>query len=147
MLSLFFNFLFFFLILVLIFVIVFNDFISKKLLRYLFPCLIILIFLIPLIGHSNLLLNYQLRTQLDKLSVDKVNFLSDKKAVEEINSLDHPLRFKILSKTKKRNNMFDFVIKTEDNKHKYLIRMVNYTEPFKWVPFNDFQINQVNKIE
>jgi len=101
MLSLFFNFLFFFLILVLIFVIVFNDFISKKLLGYLFPCLIILIFLIPLIGHSNLLLNYQLRTQLDKLSVDKVNFLSDKKTVEEINSLDHPLRFKILSKTKK----------------------------------------------
>ncbi|EPR30330.1 hypothetical protein I656_00009 [Geobacillus sp. WSUCF1] len=43
--------------------------------------------------------------------------------------------------------MFDFVIKMEDNKHKYLIRMVNYTKPLGWVPFNDFQINQVNEIE
>ncbi|TWG30992.1 hypothetical protein GC56T2_2198 [Geobacillus sp. C56-T2] len=86
MVSLFFNFLFFFLILILI--VVFHDFIPRKILAYLFPSLIFLIMFIPLLGHSTLLLNYQLRTQLDNLSVEKVNFRSDPKAVEKIHSLN-----------------------------------------------------------
>ncbi|BBW95807.1 hypothetical protein GsuE55_06400 [Geobacillus subterraneus] len=147
MVSLFFNFLFFFLILILILIVVFHDFIPRKILAYLFPSLIFLIMFIPLLGHSTLLLNYQLRTQLDNLSVEKVNFRSDPKAVEEIRSLNHPLRFKILSKTKKGSHAFELVLKMEDNQHQYFVRMRNYTEPFQWLPFNDFQINQVNKVK
>ncbi|MFC0296544.1 hypothetical protein [Geobacillus jurassicus] len=146
MIPLFFNLLFLLVLIAVILSVVFLNKFSRKTLMLVYAGAFLVMLLIVSTGHSTTWLKYQLQSRLNHIETNEVNIESDRKAVAEIESLPHPVHFRIISMKKTGHEQYDVVIQTEANKERCRIRMISYTEPLRWVPFNDFQLNQVNKI-
>jgi multisubunit Na+/H+ antiporter MnhC subunit len=111
---------------------------------------VLVIALIVLLGHSKENVDIQSRQALNQLTTKQVlSDDSDKNAVKEVVESPRPLKIQDLKVTNKNTAPDDSLNEYSEelvkiNNKDYAVEAVCFMVPFPWVPFEQWQINQVH---
>jgi uncharacterized protein YacL len=118
---------------------------------YSFLIAVLLIYLIILFGHSQTNVKIQMKSALNSLTTKTI--LSDDSSeqdVKEIVNSKHPLKIEDI-RIIDPNSGVDYALNkyrtayVKINNTNYVVKVVCYMVPVPWVPFEDWQLDEVNK--